>query len=140
LKYFFIAPLLMYGALWAQRPEPPTIKITPIHEYVVTDYTPGVLVQDGWVQSLTLEQWRAVQVFPEDYQYVMARIAWCESRFDAAAVGDGGRSRGAWQVQPRFWGEVPPDLVGQAQQAANIVREWGTDPWSTKDGCEGWSR
>lgn len=140
LKYLFIAPLLMYGAMWAQRPEPPTITITkaPV-EYIVTDYTPGVEVQEGWARSLTYEQWRAVLVFPEEYQYAMARIGWCESKFDTNAIGYYGE-RGAWQVRPEFWGEVPPDLIGQARQASLIVQQWGTEPWSTKNGCEGWSR
>ena len=92
------------------------------------------------VRVLTLEQWRAVQHFAPERQQAMARIAWCESKFDADAVGDGGRSLGAWQVQPQFWGEVPATLEEQAQQAERIAAEHGTDPWTTRDGCEGWSR
>lgn len=92
------------------------------------------------VRVLTLEQWRAVQHFAPERQQAMARIAWCESGFDADAVGDGGRSLGAWQVQPQFWGEVPATLEEQAQQAERIAAEHGTVPWTTRDGCEGWSR
>jgi hypothetical protein len=92
------------------------------------------------VRVLTLEQWYAVRHFAPERQGIMARIAWCESKFDADAVGDGGRSLGAWQVQPQFWGEVPATLEEQAQQAERIAAEHGTDPWTTRDGCEGWNR
>ena len=92
------------------------------------------------VRVLTLDQWRAVRHFAPERQVVMARIAWCESKFDAEAVGDGGHSLGAWQVQPRFWGAVPATLEAQAQQAERIAAEHGTAPWTTRDGCEGWSR
>jgi len=92
------------------------------------------------VRVLTLEQWYAVRHFAPERQGIMARIAWCESKFDADAVGDGGRSLGAWQVQPQFWGEVPATLEEQAQQAERIAAEHGTAPWTTRDGCEGWSR
>jgi len=92
------------------------------------------------VRVLTLDQWYAVRHFAPERQQAMARIAWCESKFDADAVGDGGRSLGAWQVQPRFWGAVPATLEEQAQQAERIAAEHGTAPWTTRDGCEGWSR
>ena len=92
------------------------------------------------VRVLTLDQWYAVRHFAPDRQQAMARIGWCESKFDAEAVGDGGHSLGAWQVQPRFWGAVPATLEEQAQQAERIAAEHGTAPWTTRDGCEGWSR
>ena len=47
------------------------------------------------VRVLTLDQWRAVRHFAPERQQAMARIGWCESGFDAEAVGDGGRSLGA---------------------------------------------
>ena len=87
-------------------------------------------------RSLTLEQWRALQAFPEDQQVLFACIAFHESRWQTDAVGDQGRSRGAWQVQPRFWGEVPPDLAGQAEQAAGIASEHGSRPWTTAGRCQ----
>ena len=89
-------------------------------------------------RALTLEQWRAIRHIAPERQVAMARIAWCESRWDAGAVGDGGRSRGAWQVQERFWGTVPDTLEEQAIQAERIAAEHGLDPWSTAGGCEGW--
>jgi hypothetical protein len=90
------------------------------------------------VQVLTLEQWRAIQHIAPERQAALARIGWCESKFQADAVGDGGRSRGAWQVQERFWGPVPATLEGQARQADRIAAEHGLEPWTTAAGCEGW--
>jgi len=87
-------------------------------------------------RTLTLDQWRALQAFPEDQQQLFACIAYHESRWQTDAVGDGGRSHGAWQVQPRFWGEVPPDLNGQAEQAAEIASEYGSKPWTTAGRCQ----
>lgn len=90
------------------------------------------------VRVLTLEQWQAIQHVAPERQGALARIAWCESKWDAQAVGDGGRSRGAWQVQERFWGPVPATLAEQAQQAERIAAEHGLEPWTTAGGCEGW--
>lgn len=90
------------------------------------------------VRVLTLEQWQAIQHVAPERQGALARIAWCESKWDAQAVGDGGRSRGAWQVQERFWGPVPATLEEQAKQADRIAAEHGLAPWTTAEGCEGW--
>ena len=91
------------------------------------------------VKVLTVEQWHAVRRIHPDRQVALARIAWCESRFDAHAVGDGGYSFGAWQVQPRFWGPVPTTLEEQAEQADRIAAEHGLEPWTTRHGCDEWS-
>jgi len=90
------------------------------------------------VQVITLEQWQAIQHIAPERQAALARIGWCESKFQADAVGDGGRSRGAWQVQERFWGAVPATLAEQAKQADRIAAEHGLAPWTTAGGCEGW--
>jgi hypothetical protein len=90
------------------------------------------------VKSLTYEQWRAISLIHPDRQYALARIAWCESRFNPTEIGDGGRSFGAWQVQERFWGAVPSTLEEQALQADRIAAEHGLAPWTTAEGCDGW--
>lgn len=53
--------------------------------------------------------------------HVMAAIAVVESGGDPKAVGDGGKSRGAFQVQAEHWGEVPIDADGQAVQAERVL-------------------
>lgn len=112
---------------------------------VVPDYIPEpqqglarTLLPGEEVKSLTYEQWRAISRINPDRQYQLAKIAWCESRFDPNAVGDGGLSIGAWQVQPRFWGSVPDTLEEQAVQADRIAAEHGYKPWTTANGCDGW--
>lgn len=47
-------------------------------------------------------------------------LAWFESRFDANAVGDHGRSRGLFQVQAK---EVSADPYLQTLQANRMIRE-----------------
>jgi len=57
----------------------------------------------------------------------MAAIAVAESNGDPAAVGDGGESLGAFQVQEKHWmkafGPVPVSPVQQALQAEKILDE-----------------
>lgn len=38
-----------------------------------------------------------------------------------------GQHAGSWQVNPRHWGKVPRDAVGQALQAERIITELTTD-------------
>lgn len=52
---------------------------------------------------------------------LMAAIAVAESNGDPAAVGDGGESLGAFQVQEKHWGEVSASPVQQALQAERIL-------------------
>lgn len=54
---------------------------------------------------------------------IMAAIAVVESNGTPWAVGDNGKSRGAFQVQERYWGAVPVDPVEQALQAERILEE-----------------
>jgi len=54
---------------------------------------------------------------------LMAAIAVVESNGKPEAVGDRGKSKGAFQVQERHWGKVPSDAVGQALQAERILEE-----------------
>lgn len=92
---------------------------------------------DRTVKVLTVEQARAINRIGESRQMALARIGWCESKFDAAAVGAHGE-RGAWQVIPSYWGTVPETLEEQAIQADRIYAEHGGWPWSTAGGCDGW--
>ncbi len=90
-----------------------------------------------WATILNDEQWEAVQVFAPIDRYTMARIAFCESRFDSTAIGSMGE-RGAFQVMPQYWGYAGPSLFTQALQARDIMLMYGTYPWTTRDGCEQW--
>lgn len=66
---------------------------------------------------------RAVKAVQPDNRPLVAAVAVVESNGHPQAVGDGGRSRGAWQVQARHWGEVPRDAAAQALQAEQILME-----------------
>ena len=89
------------------------------------------------VRILTLAQWRAIHASggPEE---PLARIGWCESGLDVAAVGAAGE-QGVWQVLARFHGPVPPTRAGQAAQAARIMVAQGEVPWMGRS-CEEWTR
>ena len=61
----------------------------------------------------------AILTFPE----ISIAIGTVESRMDHKAVGDQGRSRGAFQVQSRIWGKVPAGLKAQMRQHNDIMLE-----------------
>lgn len=112
------------------------------HDYTTTPSEPTIaLGPDDRVRVLTVPQMRAVMQagLDDERTYWLARTGWCESHFDAAAVGAAGEE-GAWQVLARYHGTVPATLDAQATQAARIVTEHGTWPWSTRDGCPSWNR
>lgn len=54
---------------------------------------------------------------------IITGIAVKESNGTPYAVGDGGKSKGAWQVQAQHWGKVPVSAVAQALQADRILDE-----------------
>ena len=54
---------------------------------------------------------------------LMAAIAVRESNGTPWAVGDGGKSKGAFQVQEKYWGKVSPNVLDQAIQAEKILEE-----------------
>ncbi len=60
-------------------------------------------------------------------------VAWCESRWQPGAVGDGGASLGGFQIQPRWhqWRVPGEDLLDLAVnvRAAWLISSGGTD-WS----------
>lgn len=59
---------------------------------------------------------------------LMAAIAVKESNGDPTAVGDGGESLGAFQVQPKHWGKVSDDPIQQALQAERILEDLMDSP------------
>lgn len=54
---------------------------------------------------------------------LMAAIAIKESNASPKAIGDGGDSKGAFQVQEKHWGKVPNTATEQALQAEKILDE-----------------
>jgi hypothetical protein len=100
-------------------PEPLIVTVTDQREY----------------PAVTYDVWSAiVEAFPPEEWECAAIIAWRESRYQPDAVGALGE-RGSFQVRPEYHGPVPPDLHGQAQQAAGIVAAHGWKPWTTRGGC-----
>ena len=123
-------------AIITEQVEQVTVTATP-----ATGELLAVTISNGEAtMPLTVEQYAAISRIHTSRRYDLTMIAWCESRLDAQAMGDGGHSLGAWQVQPRFWGRVPTTLEEQAEQADRIAAEHGLEPWTTRHGCEGWSR
>lgn len=68
--------------------------------------------------------------FPPSEWATAYRVAMCESGGDPDAPTGAAGEEGAFQVIPRYHGTVPSDLLGQAQQAAEIVAEAGWSPWT----------
>ena len=98
---------------------------------------PGLsVVADDRHRSMTWEQYQALQAFPEDQQMLFACIAYHESRWQADAVGDGGRSVGAFQVMEQFHGRVPDTLKEQAKHAAEVFSVNGSGIWTTARLCQ----
>jgi hypothetical protein len=137
----FVAVTLPTRQVGAHDPTPTPAPAADVETYITPPEPISIFLAAGdTVRTLTLDEWRAVRHFAPERQWRMARIGWCESHLDPDAVGDGGLSIGAWQVQPRFWGPVPATLEAQAIQAERIAAEYGLAPWTTRDGCEGWNR
>lgn len=65
----------------------------------------------------------AVLATRPDNRPLVAAVAVAESNGHPQAVGDGGRSKGAWQVQAQHWGTVPEDAAAQARQAEQVLME-----------------
>lgn len=78
--------------------------------------------------------WAVVRDAFPPHEYVRAmRVAACESTNNPALRYldvNGLVSAGMFSVQEHIWGAVPPDLPGQARQAAAIVAEYGWRPWA----------
>ena len=75
-------------------------------------------------------QMMATAVLETKRPLLMASIAVRESGGDPKAVGDGGKSRGAFQCQPRHWsklmheGKVSSDPITQALDSERILEEF----------------
>lgn len=54
---------------------------------------------------------------------LMAALAIVESNGDPSAIGDSGVSKGAFQVQERYWGPVSVNASEQAIQAERILED-----------------
>ncbi len=65
----------------------------------------------------------AVSAVKPENRAIITAIAIVESNGNPTAVGDGGKSHGAWQVQPEHWGPVSLSPVQQALQAERILEE-----------------
>ena len=67
----------------------------------------------------------------------LAAIAWRESRWDPTVVGDGGQSKGAWQLH-RYWGERTAKYAeqnGMTDEARAIRAGWTADPSANLAAC-----
>lgn len=60
-------------------------------------------------------------VLQTDYPYILTGVAIRESNGTPWAIGDIGKSKGAFQVQEKHWGSVPIEAGEQAKQAAAIL-------------------
>jgi hypothetical protein len=73
---------------------------------------------------------KAVADAPADMRPLLLAVAWVESRMTPAALGDGGRSCGAWQQQARYspgysgsyWAR-PPKMVCGAVVVDDAAKE-----------------
>lgn len=84
-----------------------------------------------------VEMAKAVMAAKPHNRPVLAAVAIVESNANPKAVGDGGSSHGAFQVQPRHWSKVSSSPVQQALQAEQILEELvasnarGANRWRT---------
>ena len=97
---------------------------TPLESHVTREDTrvfryAGYFLKNGSPDPVQM----AVAVMETKRPALMAAMAVKESNGNPRAVGDGGHSRGAWQVQPKHWGTVPMDPTQQALQAEKILDE-----------------
>lgn len=73
-----------------------------------------------------VEMAKAVTVAKHHNRPVLASMAVVESNATPWAVGDGGDSIGAWQIQPKHHGKVSSDPVKQALKAERILEDLTT--------------
>lgn len=73
------------------------------------------------VAQLTEEQMRAVlwaAGWPPELHHQALSVAWCESKFQPRALGDGGKAVSIWQVHRSPWGSY----------TGSNPEQWRTDP------------
>lgn len=76
------------------------------------------LAGKGDMDNINLAEELAATSHPK----ALAAIAQVESGFNSKSRGKDGE-RGAWQVRPELWGNIPGDIVGQMKQAEVILEE-----------------
>ena len=107
-------------------PAPPTPTPTPAPTARPTS-TPaavtGVLTAAALHTAVTASRWPAA-LWP-----TLERIVMCESGRNTAAVGPLGH-RGLLQVDPKLFGSVPTDAVGQLNQGYDIYLKQGWSAWA----------
>jgi hypothetical protein len=130
---------------------PTTVVGRPLPATVATPIVPSLgnaglalTVEAGeTVRVLTVDEWRAIQVAYPESPMTLARIGVCETGLNVATHiidTNGEWTDGAFGVQPKWHGTVPPSLELQAKQAAGILREYGTKPFTTAGGCDRWNK
>jgi hypothetical protein len=68
-----------------------------------------------------VEMAKAITAVKPQNRPVLAAVAVVDSSGDPRAIGDGGDSIGAWQIQPKHWGLVSSDPAKQALKAEAIL-------------------
>jgi hypothetical protein len=93
--------------------------------------------QEGGVEEIKLIIRDRAQAHGVSPDYMLA-VAWCESRYDHHAVGDGGRSRGLFQLRSpgeadRFFAQGYDDIWDPWEQSDFTARRFavgGARAWS----------
>lgn len=130
--------ILACVAFWP-RPEPPAVTEEPV---VVTSRLPPAPEPEprpSRLAFLTVMDLARSVGLPD----VFARIAFCESSLDPAAVhlnADGSRDHGLWQINDRWWpelfdGQDPYDSATAAQMARAVYDVQGLDAWEPSASC-----
>lgn len=81
------------------------------------DALAGIFKQHGSPEPVEM----AKAVMSTNNPALLAAVAIVESNGNTQAIGDNGKSTGAFQVQNRYWGDVPDNPDHQAQQAQAII-------------------
>lgn len=94
------------GGTWYVTPEPipvDSLDILNETEKVSDDFVP--VPECDWSIETQKEVKEICEKYKISFPLIMA-MAYEESRFDQAAVGDGGQAIGAWQIHPSVWKDV----------------------------------
>lgn len=112
---FVMTGLIFIGQSVANTEEKPTYTHTLTH--------PDTLQTFFTAHGSPVPSVMASAVLQTKNPNLLAAVAVKESTGTPWAVGDSGKSHGAFQVQEKHWGEVPSDAVDQALQAEKILEE-----------------
>lgn len=116
----FLLTVVIIGALMVrgcatEEPKPQPVCHVTDQEKHLADF----FMRHGSPQPLEM----ALAVAKTKNPKLMAAVAVRESNGNPKAVGDGGASKGAWQVQEKHWAKVPTTATEQALQAEKILEE-----------------